>query len=536
MRYLLVLLLFVGCGDVKPKPEKSGVYIKEVTYRAGEKESESKARKEAERKLKRIVSEEAGTFISSYYEERVKFQNGKVSKSLQKDLIAKSEHFMKLEVLDHSWKDGIYTLKAKVTIVKEKIDDEVQNLNISEKSYIWNGKDFKFPELSKESSFQNAISKSGIPPISKGKYESSDDFQKRRVETYNGVLNSMLGKQDFEMKYDADKEIFTVFENRTGISFQISVPRKEARNFEENTKSMDFYISEKDGKLWVDEVRKDRYFGEVDEKLDLWHLEIEKWSDEFELGLPRGKKELLKVTTVTTIYGFNKEITYLPNSIGKLSNLQKLNLYGNKLKEIPNSIGNLTNLQFLSFRGNKLKEIPNSIGNLTNLQELDLCCNELTSLPNSIGNLTNLQELDLFRNKLKEIPNSIGNLTNLQSLSLGSNPNLDFDSVFKILAQIPNLQNLYLFNNKLTTLPNSIGNLKNLQTLDLSWNQLTTLPNSIGNLSNLKDLTLWDNQLTTLPSSINSLSKLESSYNSGWYPRYENETPLQFMNRVLGLK
>jgi hypothetical protein len=75
---------------------------------------------------------------------------------------------------------------------------------------------------------------------------------------------------------------------------------------------------------------------------------------------------------------------------------------------------------------------------------------------------------------------------------------------------------------------------KAIWSVPLEYNQLTTLPNSFGKLSNLQTLDLYKNKLTILPSSINSLSKLESC--CGYYSRSENETPLQFMNRVLGLK
>ena len=43
--------------------------------------------------------------------------------------------------------------------------------------------------------------------------------------------------------------------------------------------------------------------------------------------------------------------------------------------------------------------IPESIGNLTNLEELNLYENQLTTLPKSIENLNNITELYLWGNK-----------------------------------------------------------------------------------------------------------------------------------------
>jgi hypothetical protein len=131
--FIFAILFFVGCGEEKPNPLVSGVYIRDVTYRAGERESEAEARAEAERKLKRVVSEEAGSFISSYYKQKLGIENGKVSKSVENSLIAKSEHFMKLKILDHSWENGNYWLKAEVRVSKEKIDDILKKESSSKK-------------------------------------------------------------------------------------------------------------------------------------------------------------------------------------------------------------------------------------------------------------------------------------------------------------------------------------------------------------------------------------------------------------------
>jgi phenylalanyl-tRNA synthetase alpha subunit len=56
-----------------------------------------------------------------------------VSRSVEKSLIAKSEHFMKLKILDHSWENGNYWLKAEVRVSKEKIDDILKKESSSKK-------------------------------------------------------------------------------------------------------------------------------------------------------------------------------------------------------------------------------------------------------------------------------------------------------------------------------------------------------------------------------------------------------------------
>jgi hypothetical protein len=161
------------------------------------------------------------------------------------------------------------------------------------------------------------------------------------------------------------------------------------------------------------------------------------------------------------------------NSAGRvfMLDLSQNNLIGT----IPNSIGSLTDLQQLWLFGNQLNgPVPASIGNLTNLQSLILSNNQLNSfIPASIGQLTNLQQLWLFGNQLSgPIPTSIGNLTNLQQLILNNN-------------QLGGL------------IPASIGNLTDLQLLYLNDNQLSgPIPISIGNLTNLQILLLNNNQLS----------------------------------------
>jgi len=170
-----------------------------------------------------------------------------------------------------------------------------------------------------------------------------------------------------------------------------------------------------------------------------------------------------------------KNLTELPESIGKLTNLKSLNLHNNNLSALPESIGNLTKLERLDLDNNNLSALPESIGNLTKLKYLYLYNNNLSALPESIGNLTKLERLYLHNNNLSALPESIGNLTKLEKL--------------------------YLHNNNLSALPESIGNLTNLNILSLEHNNLSALPESIGNLINskMKHLYVGHNKLIHIP-------------------------------------
>ena len=196
---------------------------------------------------------------------------------------------------------------------------------------------------------------------------------------------------------------------------------------------------------------------------------------------------------------FNDQLTNIPESIGQLTHLQKLNLSGNRLTSLPESIGQLSHLQELCLLGNRITNLPDSIGQLTNLQNLDISGNRLASLPESIGQLIYLQWLELTENNLTSLPESIGQLVNLDTLELE--------------------------NNQLTKLPESIGQLTNLQELSLSFNKLTNLPKSFDKLINLKALKLENNQLTKLPELIGQLIYLQWLGLSG--NRLTDLSPLQ---------
>jgi len=108
----------------------------------------------------------------------------------------------------------------------------------------------------------------------------------------------------------------------------------------------------------------------------------------------------------------NNDLKSLPTEIGKLINLQELNLFSSGLIEIPAEIGNLVNLQVLYLAFNNITELPPEIGKLINLNKLEIYRDTLLySLPYEIGNLINLDTMYLVGNNFKTLPNSIVNLS-----------------------------------------------------------------------------------------------------------------------------
>ena len=153
----------------------------------------------------------------------------------------------------------------------------------------------------------------------------------------------------------------------------------------------------------------------------------------------------------------------LPSEIGNLKKLEKLiidngNGCGMNIS-LPESIGNLSNLKVLTLSGAmdlreigsnepippSVKSLPGTIGKLQNLEELDLSRNAIKSIPSQIASLQKLKRLTLDYNNIHELPSFVGNLKTLQELSVCSNEGV------KLPKSLSNLNGLKIFmgNNKL---------------------------------------------------------------------------------------
>lgn len=265
----------------------------------------------------------------------------------------------------------------------------------------------------------------------------------------------------------------------------------------------------------------------------------------------------------------------LPESIGKLSNLQKLSIYGNYLKKLPESIGHLKQLEELSLGGyhqlrsisiKSIKEIqkinpnrykdyfeqfiifPESIGELEKLKKLTMYFCDIKNLPKNIGNLKQLKTLHLEHcTILEELTESIGDLTELTKLTLfccenitmlpesivnlnntleelnfvsstsdpiGIYNNFDITPILEKICQLTKLKKLNINSHtNLHELPECISNLTQLTHLYLhNCIFLNKLPKCIGNLTELQVLTLSNCGITTLPENFGALENLKELY------------------------
>lgn len=223
------------------------------------------------------------------------------------------------------------------------------------------------------------------------------------------------------------------------------------------------------------------------------------------------------------------KLTTLSSSVGVLTNLQKLDVSGNKIMSLPKEVGLLINLRHLSLSRNKLKMLPSDIGCLTKLQKLYVDDNMISSLPFEIWNLKLLEHLDLNNNYISSFPiNKFGPLEYLSVIHVEKNEltSLEFlthmhniielSADDNIITCIPSeiscltkLKQMYVRNNVISTVHQNITTLTNLQTLNMTNNCISELPYNIGSLINLTHLNLEHNWLSKLPSSCGSLINLK---------------------------
>jgi hypothetical protein len=113
---------------------------------------------------------------------------------------------------------------------------------------VWTGKDFKYGEINifSNPTFENAIEKA----LSKGEFETTEEFENRKEREKSDILNSWLGRQFLNIEYNADNQFFNVSINNL-LKFQLSVPRSSAEKFKATTKNFNIFFEEKKKKLYI---------------------------------------------------------------------------------------------------------------------------------------------------------------------------------------------------------------------------------------------------------------------------------------------
>jgi Leucine-rich repeat (LRR) protein len=226
------------------------------------------------------------------------------------------------------------------------------------------------------------------------------------------------------------------------------------------------------------------------------------------------------------------------SDLPKLKSYEKIKLYNKDLGTVPDILEkHALEIKGLILNHNHIKSLPSWIGKLKNLEVLDVSENPITVLPKEIQHLKHLKKLVISRTKIQSVPDwlplslvdlyttmkdnqAVCRLLNLKVLWIGYNIPLCIDKLKhleylnakyakKIPDSVTNLKNLkkvFIMNfEDVVSLPKDIGKLEKLIYISVSGT-ITDIPESIGNLKNLKTLDVTSIHNRTLPQSILKLN------------------------------
>ncbi len=164
-----------------------------------------------------------------------------------------------------------------------------------------------------------------------------------------------------------------------------------------------------------------------------------------------------------------------------------LRLYGKKKLSIPYQISSVKSLKKLILKEFIDKELPKWVGKLSNLEYLDLSNNNIEKVPDDLRFLNSLKYLNLGHNKLESLPELSNGLKNLEKIVVSDNR---FDEFPKELLSLNNIHTINLSKNNIKSIPSEIHKLINLYDLSVSKNPINTLPDELFSLPKLESLSL----------------------------------------------
>lgn len=117
-----------------------------------------------------------------------------------------------------------------------------------------------------------------------------------------------------------------------------------------------------------------------------------------------------------TLWGWHQET--IPEEIGEIKTLKKLEIFDNEVKYLPRSLEKLTELECLRITGNEVSELGFDIAKLQKLEILDLSAMPLKAFPLGITKLKNLKALYLSAEHMSEVPEALMALNKLKVVSI----------------------------------------------------------------------------------------------------------------------
>lgn len=129
-----------------------------------------------------------------------------------------------------------------------------------------------------------------------------------------------------------------------------------------------------------------------------------------------GKLKKLKILFLS-----NNKFTKLPTCLADCPQLSMVGFRNNQIETVAEDSLPLS-IRWLILTDNNISKLPDSLGKLTLLQKFMLSGNQLTTLPQSLANCHNLELLRIAVNNLKGFPEFLLELPKLSWLAYGGNP------------------------------------------------------------------------------------------------------------------
>ena len=198
----------------------------------------------------------------------------------------------------------------------------------------------------------------------------------------------------------------------------------------------------------------------------------------------------------------SNHLEHLPPEIGLTTSLQELRLQYNqltmpKLHACP-ELASCFSMQVLDLSHNALDgPLPDAIGLIRMLNRLNISFNGVTSIPKSIVGLQELVYLDAERCSLTEFPDTFFHLKKLETLIVSNNR---FTKFPQGVGDMVALKSLDLSDNGIFILPKKVCTLTSLDYLNLSKNKLRALPLEFADvLESVERVVMHGNPWTDLP-------------------------------------
>lgn len=188
--------------------------------------------------------------------------------------------------------------------------------------------------------------------------------------------------------------------------------------------------------------------------------------------------------------------------------------YNNLSGNLSSIISRLTNLETLDLQGNKLLSLPESLRELVHLHVLDVSRNQLTGVPMDALEGLPITELNVANNALVGalFPFSVSGMRRLRMLDVANNALASL--AFSDTLALPDLRTLNIANNRIVGLPDVSG-WGELLTLAAGDNKISTLPDGFGKLKKIKQADFTGNSVSKLPEDLALMDSLETLVISG---------------------